>query len=66
MTRHLQHSAEDYERFITEVARQEGLIVETIDGTVYFNAPAFSPSGEKVFSKVNITRIADGLARKLS
>jgi hypothetical protein len=66
MTRILPHTVEEYERFIVEVARQEGLTVETIEGSIYFNAPAFSPSGEKVFSKVNITRFAEGLARKLS
>ncbi|XKM42006.1 hypothetical protein A4U53_016210 [Rhizobium ruizarguesonis] len=66
MTRRFGHAADDYERMIAEIASQEGFKVETIDGEVFFVIRSFSPSGEKVLSKVNITRFADAMARAMS
>ncbi|KEC73929.1 hypothetical protein RLPCCGM1_c2048 [Rhizobium leguminosarum bv. phaseoli CCGM1] len=60
------HAADDYERMIAEIARQQGFSVETIDGVVFFVIRSFSPSGEEVISKVNITRFAAGLEKHLS
>ncbi|MGO6954137.1 hypothetical protein ACC740_05395 [Rhizobium ruizarguesonis] len=66
MSRRFLHAADDYERMIADIARQEGLNVETIDSDVFFVVRSFSPSGEEVLSKVNITRFADAMARALS
>ncbi|MGM5088025.1 hypothetical protein ACD589_15175 [Rhizobium sp. 814_E9_N1_1] len=66
MSRRFTHAADDYERMIADIARQMGFEVETIDGEVFFVISAFSPSGEEVFSKVNITRFADAMERALS
>ncbi|QIO60479.1 hypothetical protein [Rhizobium leguminosarum] len=66
MSRRFLHDADDYERMIADIARQEGFNVETIDGNVFFIICSFSPSGEEVLSKVNITRFADAMARALS
>ncbi|PDT05729.1 hypothetical protein CO666_03750 [Rhizobium chutanense] len=66
MSRRFAHAADDYERMIADIARQEGFKVETIDGVVFFVIRSFSPSGEEVFSKVNITRFAEGLEKHLS
>lgn len=66
MTRRFPHSTEGYEQMIADVARQEGFKVEHLDGTVYFTIRAYSPSGEEVLSKVNITRFAETMARYLS
>ncbi len=66
MSRRFAHAADDYERMIADIARQEGFEVETVDGDVFFVIRSFSPSGEEVRSKVNITRFADAMARKMS
>ncbi|RFB91789.1 hypothetical protein B5K08_15960 [Rhizobium leguminosarum bv. trifolii] len=66
MGRRFAHAADDYERMIAEIARQQGFVVETIDGDVFFVIRSFSPSGEEVVSRVNITRFAEGLEKHLS
>ncbi|TAV99980.1 hypothetical protein ELI24_17115 [Rhizobium ruizarguesonis] len=66
MSRRFLHTADDYERMIADIARQEGFNVETLDGNVFFVIRSFSPSGEEVLSNVNITRFADAMARALS
>ncbi|MGO7022867.1 hypothetical protein ACCS69_03390 [Rhizobium johnstonii] len=66
MSRRFTHVADDYEQIIADIARQEGFNVETIDSDVFFVIRSFSPSGEQVLSKVNITRFADAMARALS
>lgn len=66
MSRRFSHTADDYERMMADIARQEGSNVETIDSNVCFVIRSFSPSGEEVLSKVNITRFAEAMARALS
>jgi hypothetical protein len=66
MSRRFSHAADDYERMIADIAQQMGFNVEVIDGDVFFVIRSFSPSGEEVLSKVNITRFADAMARALS
>ncbi|WP_207104555.1 hypothetical protein [Rhizobium ruizarguesonis] len=51
---------------MADIARQEGFNVETIDSNVFFVIRSFSPSGEEVLSKVNITRFAEAMARALT
>ncbi|MCA2408441.1 hypothetical protein GYN07_15545 [Rhizobium leguminosarum bv. viciae 248] len=66
MTRRFAHAADDYERMIADIAQQLGFQVQTIDSDVFFLVRSFSPSGEEVVSKVNITRFAEGLEKQLS
>ncbi|MDR9772408.1 hypothetical protein RJJ65_07015 [Rhizobium hidalgonense] len=66
MSRRFLPAADDYERTIADIARQEGFNVETTDSDVFFVIRSFSPSGEEVLSKVNITRFADAIARARS
>lgn len=66
MSRRFAHAADDYERMIAEIAHEQGYQVVTIDGAVFFVVSSFSPSGEEVVSKVNISRFAEEMARALS